>query len=703
MDKVNTPRMRSLLAYLVLHSFSLTRQQIAFSFWPDSSEKQARTNLRQLLHNLHRAFPQIDNFLMSDNKTLRWIEDSDYVLDVAEFEKFVKEANEVEKPNEPAAQAQAFISAVDCYKGDLLPECYEEWIEPERERLHNQFITVLQRLVQVLENQREYKKAIGYARKLVRIDDLNEFYYISLMRLHMLNTEHTAALKVYHSCAEILERELEVQPGAEIQKLFRKIKNMSEHNVLPGGSPSSRQPERTPLVGRHREWETLQKIWQSVNDGSPQMVWISGEAGIGKTHLAEELLEWVNRQGGTTASARFYAIERSLAFAPVAEWLRLDRFRTSLAVLDDVWLKEIARILPELQIERKELEPPAPLAENWQRQRFFEAMARAVLAAGPPILLFIDDLQWCDLETLGWLHYLLRFNSKAQLLIVCTVRPEELTDNKSLLSFMLDLRREGFLSQIEIAPLDADNSFLLANKISSKELAADWTDWLFKETEGNPLFVVEMTRAGLDKEQGAEMHQVKNPVEIHLPLRMQAVIYSRLVQLSPSARKLVDLAATIGRDFSIEVITHACEQDEENLVEALDELLRRGIIREQGNMAYYFSHKKISDVAYSSISEGQRRLLHRRVAGAIETVYAENRETVSSQLALHFEKANETEKAIGYYQMAGEASRLVYANGEAIEYLSEGLALVHRLSVPGAEREKMELSLLLQLAPCLVQ
>ncbi len=160
----------------------------------------------------------------------------------------------------------------------------------------------------------------------------------------------------------------------------------------------TRSSARTPqtLVGRRPEWERLCSSWERASAGESHLFLISGEAGIGKTHLAEELLTWADQQGIATARTRSYGAEGRLALAPVTEWLRSDDIRQSLRRLADVWLTEIARLLPELLDERPNLPRPQPMTEFGQRQRFFEALARGVLAAPQPLLLLIDDLQWCD-------------------------------------------------------------------------------------------------------------------------------------------------------------------------------------------------------------------------------------------------------------------------------------------------------------------
>ena len=167
---------------------------------------------------------------------------------------------------------------------------------------------------------------------------------------------------------------------------------------------------------------------------------VTGEAGMGKSRLAEEFLLWASQQGAVTAKTRSYAAEGQLSLAPVTDWLRSDGLRAPLRQLDAVWLTEVARILPELLAEQPDLPHYESVTEYGQRQRFFEALARAILVASQPLLLLIDDLQWCDQETLEWLHFLLRFDPTARLLVIGCAREEELPPHHPLRTFLLHLR-----------------------------------------------------------------------------------------------------------------------------------------------------------------------------------------------------------------------------------------------------------------------
>src|SRR5262245_21072758 len=386
------------------------------------------------------------------------------------------------------------------------------------------------------------------------------------------------------------------------------------------------------------------------------------------------------------------------------EWLRSDPLRSVLARLDTVWLCEVARLLPELLAERPDLPHPAPLTEYWQRQRFFEALARAVLQASQPLLLLIDDLQWCDQETLEWLHYMLRFDPRARLLVVGTVRAEEVSGQHPLTTLLHDLQRVTDVTEISLCPLDAAETAKLAANMAGQELGADQATQLYRETEGNPLFVVETIRSrssGQAMMAGESLAALKAHSLTPIPQRVHAVIAARLAQLSAPARELAGLAATIGRAFTFDVLARASNYDEDSLVRALDELWQRRIVREQGANAYDFSHDKIREVAYAEVSPMHRQLMHRRVARALEMVFASDLDPVSGQIAAHYEHAGVLDQAIQFYERAAGMAQRVYANEEAISLLNRALALLQRLP-PSPERDARELALQTALGASLV-
>ncbi len=215
---------------------------------------------------------------------------------------------------------------------------------PERDRLHQTYLQAAERLIVLLEQERDYNAAITAAQQLLRHDPLHEATYRQLMRLHALHGDRAAALRVYHTCARLLERELGTEPGEATRAVYESLLQSDTSSVTPTGPLPSRGTE-APLVGRKEEGQQLQAAWRKAAGGHPYMVILSGEAGIGKTRLAEEMQAWIDRQGMTTASARCYAAEGQLAYAPVTTWLRTDAIKASLSALDPIWLTEVARLV----------------------------------------------------------------------------------------------------------------------------------------------------------------------------------------------------------------------------------------------------------------------------------------------------------------------------------------------------------------------
>src|SRR5947209_8110697 len=701
---LNTLRMQSLLAYLVLHhDVPQQRQHLAFLFWPETTEAQARNNLRQLLHQLRQALPAMEQFLSSDTHMLHWHPVTPFHLDVAAFEKTLTLADMATRQNDQHSLQAALEQADSLYRGELLPGCYDEWILPQRDRLRQRHLQVLEQLLRLFEAQGDNVTAIRYAQRLIALDPLSENLYRRLMRLFALNNDRASALHVYHTCVTTLQRELGVDPDTATREAYERLMQ-HEMPVIPATAPQTLLAATPALIGRKQEWEALQNAWHAASAGEPRFVFVKGEAGIGKSRLAEEFLLWASQQGAVTAKARSYAAEGQLSLAPVTEWLRSEGLRAPLRELDKVWLAEVARILPELLAEQPDLPHYESVTEYGQRQRFFEALAHAIFVAPQPLLLLIDDLQWCDQETLEWLHFLLRFDSMARLLVVGCAREEELPPQHPLRTFLLHLRNTTRVTEITLQPLDAAETAKLASQVANRELDMYEGLHLFHETGGYPLFVVEMVRADLGRvsasppEADRPHRQLPLDDARTLPPRVHAVLVGRLLQLSASARGFVELAATIGREFTLDLLSTAGNADAESAVRALDELWHKRIVREQGANRYDFIHDKLREVAYAEISAPQRRMLHRRVAQALEAIHAEDLDSVSGQIASHYERAGMIEQALPYYQRASAVARRVYANEDAISLLMRSLELLELLPA-GSKRDKQELSLQLALAP----
>jgi DNA-binding SARP family transcriptional activator/tetratricopeptide (TPR) repeat protein len=644
-EAVQSARLQDLVTYLLLHpSVPHPRGTLAARFWPESPDGQARTNLRKLVMDLRRCLPQAECFVEITDKDLRWRGDAPCVVDALEFERLGADG----------ASVPDLEQAAQLYRGDLVPQCYDDWVVPRREALRDRLASVLERLVAAHERRRDHGAAIRYAQRLLDHDPLLESTYRLLMRLHAVTGDRTGAVRIYHACATTLQRELGVPPSPETREAYERL-------LAAGARPAVQPMALPPMVGRGVEWERLQEAWRAATAGRTQIVVVRGDPGIGKSRLAEELLDWVGHQGIPSALARCYSAETDLAYAPVTALLRA----RPLPPLAPALKREVARLVPSLLQDDPSVSAPGPMQESWQQQHLYDALSR-VLLADQPVAIVLDDVHWCDEESLAFLHYLTRHDRAARMLMLLTMRPEEVSPDHPLQRNLASWRHSGSLVEIELAPLDKQQTLEVAAAIAPGTPEPELAARLFTETEGNPLLIVELARAGLDRVgmEGAT-----------LPARAREIISARLSGLSPATRALAGVAAVVGRSFTFGLLAEVSGEEEDLLIRSLDELWQRRIIREQGVAAYDFTHERVRDVAQAQLSPTKRRWLHRQVAQALESLHAGTLDEVAGQIALHYEQAGMPERAIPFYLRAADIARRVYASDVAINCFHRLLAI----------------------------
>ncbi len=683
---VNTNRLQSLLAFLVLHSDAAqSREHLAFLLWPDSAEAQSRTNLRQLLHHLRRALPEGCYLLSADNHSVQWRRDPTCTIDADEFGAAVTDAHSAAKRGDAHGELQSLERAADLYQDDLLPGLYDEWVHPVRDRYRREAAQVLGRLAALHETLGDYRAAIRCVERLVAQDPLGETHHQFLIRLLAAIHDRAGALRAYHQCMRTLRRELGVEPSAATRELFETVLKSEAAASAPAELPPAGAAAPSPLIGRKREWETLIECWNLASRGGVHLAAIPGEPGIGKSRLAEELYDWCARRQAAVARARCYAAQGQLAYAPVTEWLRAEPLRAARAHLPHPQLEELARVLPEVLVENPAIPRPQPLTEGWQRGHFYDSLNAVFAGARKPLLLVIDDLQWCDQDSFEWLHSLFRAESGGAVLVVGTVRSEETDRNHPFTRLYSELQRSGQAMELPLLPLDPEETAALGSQVAGRQLNAAELAGLYRSTRGNPLFVVESVRAGL-----------QDPSTVKTGSRVHAVIAARLAQLTPPAYELAGLAATAGQAFSFDLLAKATDWDEDSLSRALDELWQRRIIEGKGAAQYDFTHDRLREVANAELSPVRRRFLHRRIAHALGELHPEDSDAVSGQLAVHYEEAGMAEQAIRYYRRAADVAHQRYADAEAAALLRRAVAICRDLPET-AQRDKQQLELLVEL------
>jgi DNA-binding SARP family transcriptional activator len=274
---LESARAESLLAYLLLHrKTAQPRQRLAFLLWPDSTEPQARTNLRHVLHTLRRALPDAERFIDVTPRALQWRADAPFRLDVATFEDALARADGADGDSALIALREALAA----YTGDLLAGSYDDWLLEQRERLGQRYLEALERLARLLEKRGEPGQAVPYVERLLRQDPLREETYRLLMRLHEACGDRARALRVFHACTAALERELGVEPAAATREVYEALLPDVEETRTP--SADRGRAGGHVLVGRTRERTRLTELWRESERGHAQLVLVTGEPASGR-------------------------------------------------------------------------------------------------------------------------------------------------------------------------------------------------------------------------------------------------------------------------------------------------------------------------------------------------------------------------------------------------------------------------------------
>ena len=670
----NSLRLQRFLALITVRPHLQHRSRLAFELWPDSSDRQARTNLRKLLHDFRHSLPDIGEFVQVDNEIVQWLPNGPSEVDVLRFR--------------AAIGAGDLDLAARLYSGDLLPASYDDWVMDERAKLRAEAYGVLVRLRDEAAERGDHQATIRHAQCIIDLEPTDEAAVRIQMEAHLALGDRSAALRSYHRYAEVLERDLALQPDDAIAAIYRQLRTSTLHREELQDEDVAPVAE-VPLMGRDLELDQLNEAWIAARDGRAHLVLLSGEPGIGKSRLALELGRRVRAEGHVVASARAYEAAGRLPWGPVIDLLRSDALRSHIDTLGTVWRAELARLLPEL-LEGSPAPAPSRGGNLAQRHRLFDAVSRAIIG-NRPRLLIIDDLQWCDAETIEVIGFVICSGPTAPVLIVGTVRLEEIPEHHPLVGLIDALRRDKAVTTLPLDRLDKAATATLAARLRNADtIEPELAARLWTETEGNPLFVIEVLRAGVSSEGG----------QAALTPTMRAVLGARLGKLPNGARRLAEVAAVIGRPFSVGLLISATGMGEPVLVDHLDELWRRRIIRDQG-FTYDFSHDKLRAVSLEMLSPARRRQLHRAVAEAIAIEFRHDLAAVSPQLAAHYDQAGMVQPAIDAYRVAGARAVAVSALDEAVTIFRRALSLLAELP-PSSGRDALELDIRIALGSPLV-
>ena len=585
---------RALLGYLIATGQAHRRERLCDLLWDGPDDPRAE--LRWSLSKIRPLLASDSGVRLSADRERVGIELDGAVVDLSSVQALL--SKDITAAPSPALEEAASLFGGEFLDGLDLPLCYrfQEWCMAEREAVGNVRLTVLSTLVERLADHPA--EALPYARALATADPLSELGYAAVVRLLGQQGKHREADGYYQHARQIFEIELGVSPSAELKDAHDALRpgEFIRAPVRPVASVetpavSSRKAFASTLVGRRDECALIDRTIEERFFKC--ILLLTGEPGIGKSRMLAHVGESVIAAGGRILRARAYEAETA---RPYGVWIDILRtIRRDLA--GEQLSPKLALLLPEFG---------APSKHSGDRVELFGAVADLLrkVAAETPTALLLDDVQWIDEASSSLLHYIAReTDGAAGLLIACAARAGEIDDNAALSRVLRSLRNDKRLKEIELTTLSAAETDELVRQV---EPDLD-SGRIFAESEGNPLFALELARADGSGEGG--------------PGRtIESVIAGQLAPLTDQARAVLLWAAAHGRAFTPNDLARRTRLDANVLLMALGELERRGLVTLADGETYSFTHDLVRLTAYRSLSQPRRKLLHRHIARSLDAI-----------------------------------------------------------------------------------
>ncbi len=471
--------------------------------------------------------------------------------------------------------------------------------------------------------------------------------------------------------------------------------------------------QRPVFVGRNEELGKLKALLDGAMESKGQLVFVEGEAGIGKTRIIHELKDYADVKNVKFLSGRCLYHEGSDPYLPFIDALRdhlevkgekdeLDRTMRPVGFIGQIVKTGIdaSTPIPVGLIKSGKTEEKKELDLRKERDRMFETALQLItgMSSDAPLLLFIDDLQWADSASLQLLYYLGRNIRDSKTLIACTYRPEDLleSDGKAhpLTDVIKRMSREGLYTKVTLRRLSQDETgLMIGSLLASDAPPCALIKLVYEHTEGNPFFIEEVLKSlvedGMIDPRDKAWPMRMDISKIALPPTIKDIVTRRIDRLSEESVKALEVAATIGREFSFDILAKATDMSEETLLDALDELIETLLITEEtseNREEYRFDHPTIREVVYNGLSRGKKRMLHRKVGLALESISKGAESEKVYNLAYHFYNASDYEKALSYAQKAGDRATESFAPEDALKYYKIALDSIDKLAESDANK-----------------
>jgi len=666
-----------LLAYLALEAGAHRREEVTALLWGEFPEDRARASLRQALTHLRDAMGET---LRVDRATVELV--GPVSCDVTEFLQLA--------PSDPAAalaiDIPRFLESLTI-RGS---EAFEEWADAKRAELQARYVTLLRTAAREAMARRAWQEAVQLSERWRRLQPLEDDAVAVEMEARFLIGDRPGAQAAFARHMAQLAADVRRDPGRSLKTLADRIAHAAPATTVPRRATESWY-EHAPsfdasLVGREREWDALRRAWEGALTGRSRTVLIEGEPGVGKSRLADDFMRWVTSQGGLVLRGRGYDARAGAPFGPMIEALRGTLDAPGLAGVDAEWLAEVARVLPELRRRFPGLPDVAAVAAAADGWRLFEGVAQVLvaLAEESPVAIVIDDLQWCDADSCGLLHFLVRRLAESKVLWCATYTVGEVERDAPAARLSRALRAGRDASFVSLAPLTEEDLWQMVRelgRVDSPNGARRLAARVHEVTGGNPFYVIELFKT-LFAQELLTVDPVTRawnvsaaasggmPTPAYSPTVHDAIA-DRIECLPDELHAVLITIASSGRGCRTDVLSHVHGISRLRAAMVGDALVERHLVSEEDG-TYRCTHPTIAAVVRARLTTSRRREVHRALAQALELVLPTGEKvggTQAAEIASQADHAGERPMAFRYALLASEGARARCAYDEALSWL----------------------------------
>jgi predicted ATPase/tRNA A-37 threonylcarbamoyl transferase component Bud32 len=459
--------------------------------------------------------------------------------------------------------------------------------------------------------------------------------------------------------------------------------------VAPG--PRLISTIETQLVDRVEEMSLLREAVDGAVRGEGGLVFLCGEAGIGKTRLTRELGAYAHLRGVQVLYGRGFGLLSLNGVPPYVLWSEVVRDYLEACSQEQLYRvigfypAEIAKLVPELGQMLGTIPRSFPISPEHEQNRLFEAVSQFItnISREAPLMVVLDDLQSTDRSSLLLLHYLARGVHKMPLLLLGAYRSTEIDTKHHLFSVLTELNRERVLQSVTLKRMSlGDVLEIIKHILEQDDIPSEFSKLVYEKTRGNPFFVEEVMKSLKEEEviyREEGKWKIKEVSSIDFPETVKSVIKNRISRLDDECQNVLRMTSFVGNDFTFEALSAVAGIKEDKLLEVMEKMLETGLVKERvvrGEDVYSFADAMIRDVVHQEVSHLRHKRLHGIVGCALEKAYTKKTDEHLGELAYHFLEGGDDNKALDYFLKAGEKAAQVYANSEAVSYLQSALRLL---------------------------